>query len=283
MAASWWTMKGSRTDERLRLESPAYQPDAAWDELEPQGMQVVMSVRFDARSARKIATLAREAGRSPSSLIRDWTLDRLHARPADLAGVREASTTYTADDQDYEVLRQRYRPEQIDMLLVGESRPASGTFFFLANSNLFYATHEAFQLAFGPMPAGEAFLAALQQRRIWLYDLADEPVDRMRGRPRRSAVQARIGELVTLLRESRPRLVVAIKKDLSAIVRAAVDEAGLSEDRLSVLPFPLYQWRAEYVRGLASLLGGGSRQGMSVQSPRKRPAAATGARASIRP
>lgn len=276
-------MKASRTDERLRLESPAYQPDAAWDELEPQGMQVVMSVRFDARSAREIATLAREAGRSPSSLIRDWTLDRLHARPADLAGVREASPTYTADDQDYEALRQRYRPEQIDMLLVGESRPASGTFFYLANSNLFYATHEAFQLAFGPMPAGEAFLDSLQQRRIWLYDLADEPVDRIRGRPRRSAVQARIGKLVTLLRESRPRLVVAIKKDLSVTVRAAVDAAGLSEDRFSVLPFPLYQWRAEYVRGLASLLGGRRHQGDPAHSPRERPAAATGSGADTQP
>ena len=53
-------MKLSNEDERLRRESPAYQPDAGWEKLEPQAMNVVLSVRFDAQTARRIHDLARE-------------------------------------------------------------------------------------------------------------------------------------------------------------------------------------------------------------------------------
>ncbi len=171
------------------------------------------------------------------------------------ARVREAAVSYDAGGERYEALRQRYRPDRIDILLVGESRPAGGTFFYLANSNLYYATHEAFQLALGPMPAGNDFLDILRDRGVWLYDLADAPVDRMRGRPRREAVQARVSEVVDLLHDSQPRLIVAIKKDLAPTVRQALQDADIDVDRLRVLPFPLYQWRDAYVRGLAAMLG----------------------------
>jgi predicted transcriptional regulator len=254
-------MKLTKSEERLRRESPAYQPDAGWDVLDPQGMNVVMSIRLDARSARRITAIARATARAPSGLIRDWTLERLaslgtEGQSLSAAGVREASAAYAVDDdEDLEALRARYRPDLIDILLVGESRPSGGTFFYRANSNLYYATREAFQVALGSVPPGDQFLGYLQDRGVWLYDLADTPVDRMRGRPRRSAVQARIGALVELLEQAKPRLVVAIKKDLAATVRQAVEDAGLDADQLRVLPFPLYQWRAQYVSGLAALVG----------------------------
>lgn len=257
VAEAWRTMKLTREEERLRRESPAYQPDAGWEELERQSMGVVLSVRFDAATARRVRRLATSLGRSPGGLIRDWTIEQLRSSPVDAelaGGVRESQAPYGAAEDRYERLRQRYRPNRIDTLLVGESRPAGGTFFYLANSNLYYATHEAFQLALGPMPTGEAFLDLLSDRGVWLYDLADAPVDRMRGRPRRDAVRARASELVDLLRENRPRLVVAVKKDLAATVRQAMDDAHLDRDRLYVLPFPLYQWRSDFVRGLAALV-----------------------------
>jgi hypothetical protein len=251
-------MNLSKEDERLRRESPAHQPDAGWEELEPQAMSVVLSVRFDARTARRIQDLARETGRTPGRLIRDWTVERLGSvsledGPA-AAAIREAPASYDAVRERYEALRERYRPDRIGILLVGESRPAGGTFFYLANSKLYYATHEAFQRALGPMPTGDAFLSYLRDTGVWLYDLADRPVDRLRGRPRRSAVKERVGELAELLRKEQPRRVVAIKKDLAPAVRAAIGEAGLSADRLGVLPFPLYQWRLDYVSGLASIV-----------------------------
>jgi hypothetical protein len=249
------------SDERLRHESPAYRPDEDWDVLEPQGMQVIVSVRFDTPTARRIGELARASGRTPSALIREWTHERMAAIASTDAGrkksaIGEAPAAYEAHEagRDFEVLRDRYRPDRIDVLLVGESRPAGGTFFYAANSNLFYATRAAFMAALGPMPTGERFLEYLRDRGVWLYDIADQPVDRMVGRPRRDAVRSRVAHLTDLLKEERPRLVVAIKRDLAATVREAMREAELPLSRLQVLPFPLYQWRAEYVAGLARLV-----------------------------
>ena len=248
------TMRLSRDDERLKRDSPAYRPDDNWDELERQAMDVVVSVRFDASTMQGLYEVARRAHRTPGQLIRQWTVERLASASGEplAAGISEEAARYDAADQ-HEALRQRYRPDRIDILMVGESRPAGGSFFYRANSNLYDATRQAVQRATGPVPQGSAFLELLKDRGVWLYDLADTPVNRPRGRPRRDAVLARIAELVRLLEDAKPRLVVAIKKDLGPSVAEALREAGLDADRLRVLPFPLYQWRNEYVQGLAEI------------------------------
>lgn len=249
----------TRDDERLRRDSPAYRPDATWQVVEPQALGVVVSVRFDSASARRVAQVAGATGRTPSRLIRDWTLERLAAASTDTprhsASIRESPVAYSADDSaGYEQLRQRYRPQgRIRLLLVGESRPAAGSFFYLANSNLFRATLEAWQAAFGPMPKRESLLNRLQSEGVWLYDLAPAPVNRLRGRPRRGAVSARSGDLAALLAAESPDAVVAVKRSLSAVAREAMGAAHLSHEQLHVLPFPLYQWRAEYVAQLSAL------------------------------
>lgn len=173
--------------------------------------------------------------------------------------VRAGADAYAASAEDYERLREQYRPESIEILMVGESRPAGGTFFYLTNSNLYFATREAFVAALGPLPSGEAFLRYLADRGVWLYDMADEPVDQLPGRPRKAAVRARIGELVELLTHERPAHVVAIKRDIGATVRQALNDAALPADRLHVVPFPLYQWRRAFVSGLADVV----RRGLS--------------------
>lgn len=249
----------SSDDERLRRESPAYRPDANWEIVEPQALDVVVSVRFDSVSARRVAQVAGATGRTPSRLLRDWTLERLAVDSTDAprrsAGIRESPVAYTADDSaGYEQLRQQYRPqERIRLLLVGESRPAGGSFFYLANGTLFRATLEAWQAAFGPMPEGESLLSRLQSEGVWLYDLASAPVNRLRGRPRRGAVSARSGDLAALLVAESPDAVVVVKRSLAAVVRDAMSAAHLPHERLHLLPFPLYQWRAEYVVMLSSL------------------------------
>lgn len=252
----------SEQDARLRAESPAYAPDDAWQLNAPQGMSVVVSVRLDPESARKLASRARVERISPSALLRRWTTERLG--DADLVSperaIGESVPAYDVLD-DYEAARQRYRPERIKVLMVGESRPAGGTFFYLANSHLFFATREAFVRARGPAPSGSDFLRTLQDEGVWLFDLAETPVNQLPGRPRRVAVAARTGALVTLLRDAAPDTVVAIKRSLEPTVRAAMDAAGIGVDRLVGLPFPLYQWREAYVAGLAEVFAGGRTPG----------------------
>lgn len=246
----------SRLDAKLRQESPAYAPDASWEGGGPQGMSVVLSVRFDPVSARRLAQQARREQRTPSALVREWTLQHLAAPAGDATtrAIGEARAIYQAT-ADLESLRERYRPSRIRVLLVGESRPSGGTFFYLANSRLFFATREAFIRARGSAPGGEEFLSTLQRDGVWLYDLAPTPVNRLSGRPRRAEVEARTAGLAGLLRDANGPMVVTVKRSLEPVVRASMASAGLEPSNLMVLPFPLYQWREEYVGGLARILG----------------------------
>ena len=67
-----------------------------------------------------------------------------HATPAD-------STSGIGDQRD------RFRPDHVRWLFVGESSPAGGTHFYRADSNLFRATQAAFVQAFGAdVPTGPA-------------------------------------------------------------------------------------------------------------------------------
>jgi hypothetical protein len=151
-------------------------------------------------------------------------------------------------------LRERYRPSSVRLLFVGESSPAGGTHFYRANSNLFRATREAFVAAFGPaVPDGDAFLGYFSDLGCWLVDVAERPVNRMRGRPRRDAVEAGVRTLAGLIRQTRPERIVAVKASVEPALRRAAREAGF-DGAISVLPFPVRQWRRPYIRQLSELL-----------------------------
>jgi hypothetical protein len=49
--------------------------------------------------------------------------------------------------EETERLRGRYLPKETRVLFVGEAPPSRGTFFYAANSNLYFATREAFVAA----------------------------------------------------------------------------------------------------------------------------------------
>jgi hypothetical protein len=83
-----------------------------------------------------------------------------------------------------EDLRARYRPRDVDVLFIGESPPAGGTFFYAANSNLYYATEEAFRRGVPEILSGD-FLDDFQ-----LGDL---------GRDRRQALEHRADALARLI------------------------------------------------------------------------------------
>ena len=159
-------------------------------------------------------------------------------------------------DSGVDELRVRYRPRRIRTLFVGESSPAQGTHFYRANSNLYRATHEGFVAALGvdAVPSGEGFLRIFASRGCWLVDLADRPVNDMAARERAAAVRAGIPRLAGLLAETKPRNVVVIKRDIASVVDEAIDLAGVKRPQVLALPYPLRQWRAEYVRALAEFV-----------------------------
>jgi len=151
-------------------------------------------------------------------------------------------------------LRADYRPEVVRVLLVGESAPAGGTHYYLANSILFSAVRQAFTLVYGARtPLGEEFLGLARDAGVWLVDLAAEPVNHMAPTDRRRLVKAGARRVTRQIRETSPQFVVAIKATIAGAVAECVERSG-STAELVALPFPAMQGRWRFVEGLATVI-----------------------------
>lgn len=224
-----------------------------------EALTETIAVRLPLESMEALRAAARASQRAPAALVREWVLDQLYSGRSTPESEQHPVPAGDADERREE-LRERYRPGDIEVLFVGESAPAGGTFFYQADSNLFFATREACDLAFHGVPEGRAFLRWFKARSFWLYDLAGQPVNRKRGRPRKLAVSAGVSALAELIEEVEPDFVVAVKRSIEADVRQAAERAAFEGNRVVVLPFPLYQWRDVYVRELARFFGHGRRR-----------------------
>jgi hypothetical protein len=215
-----------------------------------------ITVRLDPHVLETAEQLASATQRTPSGLVRDWVTERIALLRSEVGGEARPAPANSSHQRDpREELRQTYRPDDIVVLLVGESPPAGDSFFYEADSHLFEATREAFERALGPMPEGTAFLERFESMGFWLYDVSGEPVNRLRGRPRHTAVSAGVAALGQLIADAEPDFVVAVKASLEGVVRQATTIAGFPGNRVRILPFPLYQWREEYLNELSRFLG----------------------------
>ena len=150
--------------------------------------------------------------------------------------------------------RRAYKPEKVWVLLIGESAPAGGTHFYLANSNLFRGVREAFARVYGRgVPDGDAFLLFLQHHGYWLIDLAEEPVNRLDDQPRRQLVENGVHRVSKTIRECQPAVVVAVKKSIERPARTALAVSGHEAD-LVALPFPAMGWQSAFAEGLARVV-----------------------------
>jgi hypothetical protein len=212
-----------------------------------------LTIRLPPAAFEKLRVSSRESRLSAAELTRAWIMERLGVMPdAPVSPPKNMQSNRATAAR--EALREQYRPDDVVVLLVAESAPAGGTFFYEANSRLFAATREAFERAFGSMPEGEAFLERFADMGFWIYDMVETPVNRMPGRPRKSLVDAGVTALTAVIGELEPDFVIAVKTSLGGPVQQAVRMAGFPPRRVRVLPFPAYQWREVYVRDLARFL-----------------------------
>jgi hypothetical protein len=155
-----------------------------------------------------------------------------------------------------ERLRRKYRPKRIRLLFVGEAPPASGRFFYLANSGLYRAIRDTFVAAFPALESRDTeFLDSFQAAGCYLVDLCGKPVDRMEPRLRRRACQAGEARLARTLRKLRPEVVVTIVRSIDRNVRRAEASAEWSGPHI-VLPYPgrWHRFRVIFRRKLTPLL-----------------------------
>ncbi len=163
---------------------------------------------------------------------------------------------------NYERLRESYRPEgagaSTRVLMIGESRPANGTFFYCADSNLYRSTRQAFVRAYRAAPSGKAFLAHFQGEGFFLVDLCHEPVNRLdpqtRLEVRHSGEKGLTEEMKRLASGGQ---IVCVMKDIAGNVRRAIAASGRRDLKIDLeLPFP-GRWKRNvetYINGLTRFL-----------------------------
>ena len=155
-----------------------------------------------------------------------------------------------------EQLRRQYRPRRVRILFVGEAPPASGRFFYRADSGLYRAIFETFVAAFPSLrSSNEKFLESFQEMGCYLVDLCGKPVDLMKPALRRRVCRDGEMRLARRLRTLRPLTVVTVVRSIGSNVRRAEAAAGWSGPHFE-LPYPgrWYRLRIDFRRKLIPLL-----------------------------
>lgn len=153
-----------------------------------------------------------------------------------------------------ERLRRHYRPSPVRILFVGEAPPASGRFFYQADSGLYRAMRDTFVTAF-PFLSESEFLNSFRSLGCYLVDLCGQPVDQMPRDARQCACRSGEIRLAGMIRRLKPKIIIAIVKSIGVNVRRARDRAGWSGPYLE-LPYPgrWHRQRIEFERRLVPLL-----------------------------
>jgi len=157
-------------------------------------------------------------------------------------------------DAARERLRRRYRPAKVTILFVGESPPASGRFFYQADSGLYHAVRRTFIPTF-PELEDVDFLDAFRALNCFLVDLCGRPVDHMDRKERAKTCDAAVIRLSRMIRQLQPRIIVTLVRSIAVNVRRAELLAGWRGERVE-LPYP-GRWkkhRLEFSAGLTPVL-----------------------------
>jgi hypothetical protein len=137
---------------------------------------------------------------------------------------------------DFSRARQKYRPHKVRFLLIAESPPSSGGFFYFATTigkdHLFRETMKALRFwpENEPMRRGvdkRSMLRRFQSMGFYLLDTCVFPVDKLRPRERKRAVLSQTPRLVNDVIKANPSHIFIVKSSIFSPVSIALREAGL--------------------------------------------------------
>ena len=165
-------------------------------------------------------------------------------------------------DPWYAELRKAYRPEQVRVLLVGESAPDPGSaerrFFYAPildqRDNLYRGVVQAFYDC-SPGRAGDlkaTWLDRLKADGVFLIDLVPFPVNKLsldKSEARRLRVKARRDHVAACIEEARslkPAGVIICHHGVYSDGANAMRAAGLPLLHDEPIPFPLYQGKRQF-------------------------------------
>ena len=154
-----------------------------------------------------------------------------------------------------EEIRLSYKPEQIKILLVGESAPVAGTFFYKADSLCGY-TQKAFAQVFedSGTKVGYDFLDYFKIKGCYLDDLCLIPVNAMNKAERKLCWQRWVPQLAGRLAEYKPDVVIKILLGIKDYVEEACARAKLDNVKRFAIPFAGNGNQGRYVDELVKIL-----------------------------
>jgi hypothetical protein len=155
-----------------------------------------------------------------------------------------------------EVLRRSYRPEKVNVLFVGESPPAGGTFFYKGDS-LTRCTMEAFENVYGiNIDSHKTFLDRFKDNNFYLDDLCLVPVNNLNRTDRIETRRNSVPKLSLRLGDYSPKVIICFMYEIRPLIEKAVSLAELQEISFYSLPYPGH-WqdlKKRYIQGLSDVL-----------------------------
>src|SRR5437667_4631235 len=155
-------------------------------------------------------------------------------------------TTQALKDK-YTVSRNKYKPNKVNLLLIAESPPSSGGYFYsettIGKDHLFRETMKTlgFWPVERPMRKGCDKRPMLKQFRsigFFLIDTCELPVDRLQPRQRRISTIQGASTLPDRVRELDPTRILIVKKTVFQPAWQSLVEGGLGERILNTKPLP---------------------------------------------
>ena len=149
--------------------------------------------------------------------------------------------------------RQQFRPDKIQLLLIGESPPENGVFFYDGCAMTTY-TAKAFENAFSTRYVDtHTFLTDFKKRGGFLDDLSHIPVDKLSHSEREATLVNNIEALAKRIQIMKPACVITLLKKIEKHIDEAVKQCGLKIE-IYHLPFPGCGHQNQYVKGLTDIL-----------------------------
>lgn len=203
-----------------------------------------------------IANKVKQAGIERQALV--LVGPALAAREASLKAVSKLYDKTFAhgfrEGMDTESIRQRFKPGKIRLLLIGESPPASGKFFY-ARSAMTTFTSQAFEKAHGvKFKDNSDFLKYFKACGCYLDDLSHSPVNHLDPHEREQQLRENVDALSQRIKEANPSVIAISLKKIEGYVRDAIRKSGRSPE-VYILPFAGSGHQNNYIERLASIIG----------------------------
>ena len=154
-----------------------------------------------------------------------------------------------------ESIRKEFLPDQVKLLLVGESPPTCGGFFYV-KSNMTAFTARAFEIAHNRPVTGDdqqAFLEYFKRCGCYLDDICHVPIDGFDPEVREHLLAKSVVGFAERLLDLRPAAVAVVLKKIETHTRIALAIAKLDLP-VYVLPFPGHGHQNKYSEELSKIV-----------------------------